>query len=98
MRTLTEREMESVAGGLRLPPEGIPKPGQSRHDALRDNDKYAAAMARMQYARFTDPLPEAGDIQGQAEYWKQYYNRGSNTPANGTTEQYVDDVEPILCG
>lgn len=54
---------------------------------LETNDKYAAAMARVHYMRVAEPLPEAGDIAGQANYWKQYYN----TPlGKGTPSEYIE--------
>jgi hypothetical protein len=48
---------------------------------------YACAMCRIHYLRCPDALPPAGDIAGQAAYWKRWYN----TPlGKGTVEQYVD--------
>lgn len=35
---------------------------------------YATAMARVHYLRRPEPLPDAGDIEGLARYWKGYYN------------------------
>ncbi|MBF0097159.1 MAG: hypothetical protein HQM04_10690 [Magnetococcales bacterium] len=47
---------------------------------------YACAMCRVHYLRCSDPLPAAGDIAGQAAYWKRWYN----TPlGQGTVEQYL---------
>jgi hypothetical protein len=48
---------------------------------LTDNDKYAAAMARVQYYRMGQvvgkrPIPAANDIAAMAAYWKSYYNTG----------------------
>ena len=43
---------------------------------------YAAAMCRIHYYRDKEPLPNAGDISRQAEYWKRVYN----TPAGAGTE------------
>ena len=55
---------------------------------LIDNDRYAAAMARIQYYRMgqivgKDPVPDATDIAGMADYWKTYYNTagGAGAPA-----------------
>ncbi len=48
---------------------------------------YACAMCRIHYLRCSDALPPAGDIAGQAAYWKRWYN----TPlGKGTVEQYID--------
>lgn len=47
---------------------------------------YAACMCRLQYYRVPVKLPVAGDIQGQAIYWKQHYN----TPLGaGTIDEYL---------
>jgi hypothetical protein len=45
-------------------------------EELIDNDRYAAAMARIQYYRM-------GQIAGMADYWKTYYNTagGAGAPA-----------------
>lgn len=41
---------------------------------LHWNLMYGAAMCAMKYRRARPPLPEPGDYQGMAEYWKQHYN------------------------
>ncbi len=53
---------------------------------LQHNDAYATAMARMQYLRVTDGLPAAGNLTGQANYWKTHYN---TIKGGGTESQYV---------
>lgn len=55
-------------------------------DVMVWNLKFAAAMCRVFYRRIKSPLPPAGDLAGQAAYWKTYYNTrlGKGTPA-----QYV---------
>lgn len=50
------------------------------------NLRYAAIMARLHYRRVPEPLPAEGDIDGQAEYWKAYYNTEGG---HGTAAQYV---------
>jgi hypothetical protein len=53
---------------------------------LHTNLAYGAAMCRLHYLRVKAPLPAANDIQGLAEYWKQYYN----TPlGKGRPSQFV---------
>ena len=53
---------------------------------LKDNDQYAAAMCRAHYARRSDPLPAANDVEAMAAYWKKWYN----TPLGaGTADQFV---------
>jgi len=62
---------------------------------LQLNDKYGAAMARLQYARAPEPLPLEGHLTDQALYWKRYYN----TPLGaGTVTEYVNDWEKIVAG
>jgi len=38
------------------------------------NLSYSTAICRLKYYRIKAPLPDANDIQGLANYWKQYYN------------------------
>lgn len=66
--------------------------GQSALE-LKDNDLYAAAMARVHYYRIGEfagqsALPAFGDITSQAIYWKRHYNTylGSGSPS-----KYQDD-------
>lgn len=47
---------------------------------------YAAGMCRIHYYRVSAPLPEAGDLEGQAAYWKKYYNTELGA---GTVEHYI---------
>lgn len=60
-----------------------------RMRSLEHNPYYACAMARVHYLRVPDPLPLAGDLAGQAAYWKQHYN----TPAGkGTIEHFLKEA------
>ena len=58
-------------------------PTANKHSELESNDKYATAMARIHYLRVSAPLPAKGDLVGQANYWKMYYNTplGKGLPA-----------------
>jgi hypothetical protein len=57
----------------------------SNPKTMADNDLYAAAMCRVHYFRVKEPLPDLGDPDGLAAYWKRHYN----TPAGaGTPEQF----------
>ncbi|QQG36812.1 MAG: hypothetical protein HYS17_03310 [Micavibrio aeruginosavorus] len=63
------------------------------HDQLRGNLFYAAAMCRIHYMRFKEPLPEANNWAGMAAYWKKYYN----TPAGaGTVEGFLQKARPAF--
>lgn len=52
-------------------------------EQLAWNWLYATVMARVFFWRFPDSLPEPGDIEGQATYWKRHWNteRGAGTVA-----------------
>lgn len=50
------------------------------------NLKYAAAMCRLHYFRVREALPVAGNLNGQAHYWKTYYN---TLAGKGTAQEYV---------
>lgn len=52
------------------------------------NLKYSVAMCRVHYRRVRSPLPQAGDVEGQAQYWKTYYN---TELGKGTTQEYIDN-------
>jgi len=43
-------------------------------DRLVYDLRYATLMARLHYLRVRERLPESGDIDEQARYWKTYYN------------------------
>ena len=60
--------------------------GASMDDNLAANLLYGAAVCRLIYYRRPEPLPEAGDIEGQAAFWKQHYN---TLLSAGTVSKYV---------
>ncbi|HLN23837.1 MAG TPA: hypothetical protein VK558_07620 [Patescibacteria group bacterium] len=61
-------------------------PGVSRLQQLGGNLYYAVAMARVLYHRISAPLPAAGDLDGQAAYYKRYYNTAGGA---ASTAQYL---------
>lgn len=63
------------------------------HDQLHGNLFYAAAMCRIFYLRFRQPLPDAGDWQGMAEYWKKYYNTHLGA---GTVDGFIQKAMPVI--
>ena len=68
-------------------------PNLSMDENLATNLMYGAAVCRLCYYRKAEALPEAGDIEGQGQYWKQHYN----TPlGKGTVTKYVYKVQKIL--
>lgn len=55
-------------------------------DEMIWNLRYACAMCRVHYLRVRAPLPAAGDLGGQADYWKRYYN---TVAGKGRASEYV---------
>lgn len=63
-----------------------PAGGTLNFEQITHNDGYAAVMARLKYYRVPAPLPAAGDVTAQGEYWKTYYNTHLG---KGTVASYV---------
>jgi len=63
--------------------------------ALIGNLEYACAMCRIHYRRKKDPLPEASDIDGLGEFWKQHYN---TTQGKGTVDEFVNNYFLLVKG
>lgn len=63
------------------------------HDQLRGNLFYAAAMSRIFYLRFKEPLPEANDWPAMASYWKRYYNTHLGA---GSEEGFLQKIIPLF--
>ena len=60
---------------------------QPSAQAMKVNDRYAAAMCPVRYMRVSAALPGANDIEGMANYWKEHYN----TPqGKGLPEEFLD--------
>ena len=49
---------------------------------MQNNDPYAIAMARVHYERAPGVLPDASDLTGLWNYYKQHYN----TPGGAATQ------------
>lgn len=54
---------------------------------------YACAMARVHYLRVPQALPEADDLEGQAHYWKTYYNTHAG---RGTVEEFLEKADMLV--
>ena len=67
--------------------------GLGLDENLATNQMYGAAVCRLCYYRKPDALPEAGDIEGQAAFWKQHYNTIFGA---GTVSKYVYKVQQVL--
>ena len=70
-------------------------PALSLEENLASNLMYGAAVCRLCYYRQPEALPEAGDLEGQAAFWKQHYN----TPLGaGTVGKYMRALSLELVG
>ena len=56
-------------------------------DVMIWNIRFAYAMARFQFWRHKEPLPDKDDLEGLARYWIKYYN--GNGLGKGTVERFV---------
>lgn len=55
-------------------------------EALMYNLRYATIMCRIHYWRAKPPLPDANDIEGLGQYWKNHWN---SIKGKGRVENYV---------
>jgi len=55
-------------------------------EEMRWNLAYQIMMARIHYLRVPEELPFSNDIEGQAHYWKTYYNTHLG---KGTAAKYI---------
>lgn len=68
---------------------------QFSHKHLITNLAYACAIARLVYYRRPNALPPAGDLAGQAQYWKTFYNTHLGC---GAVEDYVANYRRLVEG
>ena len=82
-----------LAGAIKAIAARINRGAHPPAEEMAWNLSYAAAMARAHYLRVPEPLPDAGDVEALAAYWKQHYN----TPAGaGTEEEFVDSYQLVV--
>lgn len=62
------------------------------HGELATNLRYATAIAWLIYYRNFRPLPEAGDIEGLARFWKRHYQRHPNPSREEFIKHYHEYV------
>jgi len=55
--------------------------------------RYATVMARIHYLRVAEALPEVGDVEGMANYWKKYYN---TYKGKGITSDFIDNYQSFI--
>ena len=77
-RYLNRSDKASLAASI----ERLRRLGSDKLYELEYNDNYATGMARVHYIMKPEKLPNFNDLDGQANYWKQYYNTelGAGTP------------------
>lgn len=69
--------------------------GANAANQLPWNLGYSVAIARVIYWRVPDALPDADDIQGLGQFWKDHYN----TPGGaGTAAQWVANYQRYAAG
>lgn len=65
------------------------------HDRLVTDLMLATMMCRAKYLWITSPLPNFGDINGQANYWDKYYN---GNPVKGFPKEYIESYNQYVGG
>ena len=68
-------------------------PGLELIETLTGNLHYGAAMCRVFYRRIPTALPNAGDVEGMAVYWKKYYNTHLG---KGTVEKAIPHFRSLI--
>lgn len=64
-------------------------------DRLVTDLKLAAMMCRARYLWVNHPLPNFGDINGQATYWAKFYN---GNPITGIPAKYIETYQQYVGG
>lgn len=83
-RFLGNTKKQHILDGLLKLTDGAISFGQ-----LETNPWYAAACCAVRYMYDPKPLPEAGAIAAQAEYWRRIYN---TSEGKGTVEDFMERV------
>ena len=52
---------------------------------------FSALAARLYFTTVSDPIPVAGDLRGQGEYWKNNYN----SDAADTVQGFIDSITAL---
>lgn len=68
-------------------------PAANKIDELRTNTAYAAAIARIKYARVAEAIPNLDDISSMAAYWRKYYNANKKLSPEEQTEKESQFIE-----
>lgn len=65
----------------------------SEPSQLITNLPLGCAVARIRYWMSPEPLPQADDLEGMAQYWKRHYNTVAGA---GKPEEFIENYE-IYC-
>lgn len=65
---------------------------------LQQNPMYSCFIARMKYWRSPEPMPAAGDLEGQAEYWFTHYNGSPENERAAKVANYIRDYKRLVLG
>lgn len=60
---------------------------------LVNNDELAIIFCRLRYLVVPESLPSAGDLVGQARYWKKYYN---TVYGKGRVKDYIKHYKEFV--
>jgi hypothetical protein len=60
---------------------------------LASDTLLATVMARLYYATFPEPLPDANDVKALANYWKKYWNTDLGS---GYPDQFVKNYNKYI--
>ena len=60
--------------------------GERKFEDLEDDDTLVTIICRLRYYVIFAPLPAAGDTEGLAKYWKEYYN---TKKGKGTESEFI---------
>ena len=59
---------------LRVKILGLVMPAFGRWEQITGNQRFACGVARVRYWMAPEPLPDVGDDEGLAAYWKSHFN------------------------
>jgi hypothetical protein len=62
-------------------------------DELVYNLAFSTAMTRIHYARVNETLPNANDLEGLANYWKDHYN---SKLGKGTVQEFINNYRRLV--
>lgn len=90
---VNDPELASHVRGLASQHEFLSHP----HAELATNLSYSTALAWMVYQRCEEPLPEAKDIEGMAEYWAKHWGKPqSRHHRHAKKEEFIGNYQKYV--